>query len=142
MEIRFYSKGARRTVYSLHIEGERSVLEWLRELKETKIEDARKIVHRLEQLQESGPTHNTTQFRKISEFDVWEAKSRNCRMVFFEDGKDLVILTLGFDKPQKKVQNRLLRKAGDLRRNYFEAKRKGEVTVVYEAERDPPLKGI
>ena len=77
-----------------------------------------KALRLLVRVAEDGPPRNVQQNRKLDR-DIWELKSDQTRLLYFTEGRRVIILTHGFLKKQQKLPRRELERARRLRDQYL-----------------------
>ncbi len=83
----------------------------------------------LQRIADEGPTHDTEKFKELKgEEGLCEFKtSGGLRLLCFWDEGSLIVTTHGYLKDKQKAPKRELERAQHLRRDYFTAKRTGDL---------------
>ena len=95
------TEGDQFTLYSLEI-GE-SVTKFIDYLSKTNKSEHARVMRRLEQLAERGPSNRETEFKSLGD-GLYEGKTKGgARIIFFYDKNRIVICAYGFEKKSKKL---------------------------------------
>ena len=117
MKLFFLREGLQFTLYSLEMTDE-SVRFFIKNLEENDDREYSRVMRRLEQLAERGPSRRKTEFRPLGN-DLYEAKtSGGSRIIFFYDENKIVICAYGFPKKTKKTPLQYLKNAKNFKRAY------------------------
>ncbi len=82
----------------------------------------------LDRVSKHGPPKNQEKSRDVGG-DIFEFKSKSLRLCWFYDADRMIICIHGFGKPTKKVQDREIKRAGELRAAYFNLKVKSTIPI-------------
>lgn len=77
----------------------------------------RKTLARLKKIGDVGPPRNEEQFKHLRD-RIFEIKAHQVRIFCFYDEKGNLVLTHGINKPTKKIQQREIEKAIEMRTEY------------------------
>ncbi len=137
MDLQFLIEGRSFTLFS--IETGESTTAFLGELKRDDVDEYDRIIRRLEQLAERGPTRRRNEFNNLGP-DLYEAKSKGgARVVFFYDKNRIVICACGFGKKSRKTPKQILETARTRKNDYENQKKLGKGFNIFVPEdRDPP----
>jgi len=125
MKLFFLKEGVRFTLYSLEKTGE-SVSSFIENLEENNEPEFARVMRRLEQLSDRGPSHRKTEFKPLGA-DLYEAKtSGGSRIIFFYDENKIVICTLGFPKKSRKTPRQYLKNSKSMKKAYKSFKRENK----------------
>ena len=101
MTLYLLTEGGQFTLYSLEI-GE-SVTDFINALSEKNKTEHARVIRRLEQLAERGPSRKKTEFNNLGS-GLYEIKTRDgARIIFFYDKNNIVICACGFVKKSNKT---------------------------------------
>jgi len=92
--------------------------------------DVAKLGALLTETAKSGPPHNDQKFKDLPGTDgIYEFKtSGGLRLLSFWDDGSLIICTHGYLKGSKKAPKNEIQRAKRIKREYFDAKKRGELT--------------
>ena len=132
MDLRLLREGRSFTLYDLNMGG--GAAEFIRRLgKDDPAEHAR-MMRRLEQLADRGPSRRRSEFNDLGG-ELYEAKSKGGgRIVFFYDAGRIVICACGFTKQSKKTPKAVLKTARIRKRAYEECKASGRGFNIFVPE--------
>lgn len=99
-----------------HSNGRYEAKEFLDGLSEARLT---KMQARLDEIAEYGIPSNTVKYNPVDD-GLAEIKTHGERLFVFRDGSKLIVATHGMDKGTKKVQNREIKRAKRLMREYKE----------------------
>lgn len=127
MDLLFMIEGSRFTLYSVLTSN--GVPAFLEGLKEKDRPEFDRMIRRLEQLSNRGPSRRRDEFNYLGE-DLYEAKTNGgARVVFFYDRNSIVICAAGFSKKSRKTPTRVL-EAARSRKNLYEKQKKTKQTFL------------
>jgi phage-related protein len=116
MDLFFLTEGDQFTLYSLEM-GE-SVTNFINNLSRTNENEHARVIRRLEQLAERGPSKKKTEFNNLGN-GLFETKTRGgARVIFFYDQDSIVICAYGFVKKSNKTPKKVFETAQERKRQY------------------------
>ncbi len=118
-----------KTIYTLCRGRKDDPVSWLQEQEVDRPQDWIKIDRRIKFLAERGMSGNEQHYRYIKPYEIWEIKGGSLRMLFFEDGTNVILLVSGFHKPNPKEQRAEFRRASEIRDEYFTDKQLGQIRI-------------
>ena len=123
MDLDLIREGRVRTLYAIRM-GD-SAVEWLNDLRRSNPTELARMIRRIEQLTDRGPSRRREEFNSLGD-GLFEAKtSGGGRMIFFDDDGDIVIATSAFAKKTQKTPKQVIDTARSRRASYLQAKRQG-----------------
>lgn len=116
MNLFFLTEGDQFTLYSLEM-GE-SVTEFISHLLKTDQREHARVMRRLEQLANRGPSRNKTEFNHLGG-GLYESKTKGgARIIFFYDKNSIVVCAYGFVKKRDKTPKDVLNTAKTRKNDY------------------------
>lgn len=79
----------------------------------------KKVLALLERTANHGLPGNDQRFKRLQNCDLYEFKSHRVRLLCFFEGRELIILTHGFEKKQDKTPHGEIERAERLQKEYF-----------------------
>lgn len=137
MNLFFLREGHNFTLYSLEMAD--SVTGFITALERDDPAEHARIMRRLEQLAEHGPSRKKNEFNILDD-GLYEAKSKGGgRIIFFYDTGKIVICAAGFRKKSKRTPKNVLKKAQARKKAYQKQKASGRgFTILVSESMDKP----
>lgn len=116
------------TIHALVLNGTCETQEFFTKAELDDADELASLVALLERSSKHGPPRNKEKSRDVGG-DFFEFKTNSLRVCYFYDKGRMIICTHGFGKPQKKVQNREIKHALELRKLYFNLKEQSPIPI-------------
>jgi len=129
MELRVVEKGEHFSIYAVVKEtGKCEVLDFLQAQEKDNYDNCITFLRLTERMVNVGKIQNKEQFRKVEGTKFFEFKPGNIRVLCFFDAGRIIICTHGFIKKRQKTPRKEIKKAEQIRDEYFLAKRNDKLT--------------
>ena len=131
MSLRLHTilSGAAFSVYALASGIDCELLSFFEKAERDNADELASMLALLEYVAEHGPPKNKEKSRDVGE-GIFEFKAKSLRVCWFYDAGQMIICTHGFGKPTKKVQDREIKRARELRDTYVNLKVKSLIKVI------------
>lgn len=113
--------GRRFAIYALVVDGDCQIEDMLAALERDDADLVASAVQLLDRVANHGPPKNKEKSRPVGD-GIFELKPKRLRICYFYDANCMIVCTHGFEKPPRKVQDREIKKAVELRETYFNLK--------------------